>query len=178
ALISNKYYAESPNGHNRQYFNTQSSITNTAFNMGYLLIDTSDSLTSTSNPTSTKQSVNAATDLVVACSTGRKGNTILVNSLDVTPNVVTIFSLSPKEVTAGEAGFTLTVNGKLFVSGSVVRFNGTAKTTTFINAGKLMATISTADIATAALRPITVLNPGNVVSNAVNLNVTAQNPAP
>src|SRR5437773_586470 len=165
------------NGPSGQTFITQSSMTNPAFNTPCLMIDTSDSLTSTSNPTSTKQNVNAITDLVVACSTGRKGNTILVNSLDVTPNVVTIFSLSPKEVTAGEAGFTLTVNGKLFVNTSVVRFNGTAKTTTYVNAGKLTATIATADIATAGLRPITVAN-GAVISNAYNLNVTAQNPVP
>ena len=166
-----------PNGLSGQTFITQASMTNPAFNTPCLMIDTSDSLTSTSNPTSTKQNVNATTDLVVACSTGRKGNTILVNSLDVTPNVVTIFSLSPKEVTAGEAGFTLAVNGKLFVNTSVVRFNGTAKTTTFVNAGKLTAAITAADIAAAALRPITVAN-GAVISNAVNLNVTAQNPAP
>ena len=172
-----------PNGLSGQTFITQSSMTNPAFNTPCLFIDTSDSLSSTSNPTSTKQNVNATTDLVVACSTGRKGNTILVNSLDVTPNAVTIFSLSPKEVTAGEAAFTLTVNGKLFVQtpspGSQIRFNGAPITsTTFVNAGKLAGSIPNTNIATAGSYPISVINPDNTVSNAINLNVTAQNPVP
>ena len=38
--------------------------------------------------------------------------------------------------------------------------------------------ITAADIATAGVRPITVLNPGNVVSNIFNLTVTATNPVP
>ena len=51
------------NGLTGQTFITQSSMTNPAFNTPCIMIDTSDSLTSTSNPTSTKQNVTAATDL-------------------------------------------------------------------------------------------------------------------
>src|SRR6202030_2502701 len=39
-------------------------------------------------------------------------------------------SISPTSATAGGAAFTLTVNGTGFVSTSVVKFNGAAKTTT------------------------------------------------
>ena len=42
--------------------------------------------------------------------------------------------LVPDAVTPGGAGFTLTVNGTGFVSGAVVNWNGSARTTTFINA--------------------------------------------
>src|SRR5207244_2486722 len=172
-----------PNGLSGQTFITQSSMNFPAFNTACLLIDTSDSLTSTSNPTSTKQNVNATTDLVVACSTGRKGNTILANSLDVTPNVVTVFSLSPKEVTAGEATLTLTVNGKLFRQtpspGSRTLINGTPiATTAFINAGKLTGLIPNTNIAIEGNYPISIINPDNTISNALNLVVTAQNPVP
>ena len=168
------------NGLSGQTFITQSSMTNLAFNAPCLLVDTSDSILSTSNPTTTKQNVNATTDLVVAASTGKKGNHILVNTVDLTPNVVTVFSLSPKEVTAGEstASLNLTVNGKLFVSGATARFNGSNRTTTFVNSGKLTATLPITDTATPGLYPISVINPNLSVSNTKNLVVTATNPAP
>ncbi len=174
------------NGLTGQTFITQARMTNPAFNEPCLLVDTADSTTSTSNPTSTKQNLNATTDLVVAASTGRSGNRILVNMVDLTPNALTIFSLSPKEVTAGEStsALTLTVNGKLFVKpavtppGSIVRLNGVTKTTTYINTGKLTASIPRTDTATPGSYPVTVLNPDGTVSNVKNLVVTATHPVP
>src|SRR5450759_1084301 len=41
-------------------------------------------------------------------------------------------SLSPTSKTAGDSAFTLTVNGTKFVAGSVVRWNGTDRTTTYV----------------------------------------------
>src|SRR5437773_5073634 len=41
--------------------------------------------------------------------------------------------LIPDAVAPGGAAFTLTVNGTGFVSGSVVNWNGSARTTTFVN---------------------------------------------
>ena len=82
-------------------------------------------------------------------------------------------SLSPISATAGGAAFTLTVNGTGFVSTSVVKFNGAAKTTTFVNATQLTAAITAADIATAGTATVTVTNPApggtsNAVSFAIN----------
>ncbi|HKZ76815.1 MAG TPA: IPT/TIG domain-containing protein, partial [Pyrinomonadaceae bacterium] len=167
------------NGLGGQTFITQASMSSPAFNSSCVLIDTSEDTTlSTSNPTSTKQNLTATTDLVVAGSTGKAGNHILTNYVDLTPNQLTLFSISPKEVTAGEAGFTMTVNGKLFVNGAVVKFNGSSRTTTYLNAGKLTASILNTNIAAAGSYPITVTNPDNSVSNAKNLLVTATNPVP
>ena len=155
---------------------------NPAFNTPCIFIDTSDNegTTGTSNPTSTKQNINAATDLVAAASTGRQGNRILTSTVDITPNVLTIFNVSPKEVTAGEntSAVVLTVNGKRFLPGATVRLNGSNRTTTYFNAGKLTAQLTIADTATAGTYPISVLNPGGGVSNEVNLVVTAQHPVP
>jgi hypothetical protein len=174
--------AVSSNGLMGQTFITQASMTNPVFNTPCLIIDTPEdnSTLSTSNPTSTKQTLNATTDLVAAASTGRRGNRILSNVVDLTPNVVTIFGISPKETTAGEStsALSLTVNGKLFALGAVVRFNGSNRTTTFINVGKLTTTLPASDTATAGTYAITVMNPGGAVSNAVNLVVTATNPVP
>jgi trimeric autotransporter adhesin len=60
---------------------------------------------------------------------------------------------------AGGTGFTLTVNGTLFVSTSVINFNGKAKPTTFVSATQLTAAIPASDVATAGNVNVTVTNP-------------------
>jgi len=173
------YKDASVRGGARTYI-TQSRISNPVFNTPCVIIDTSLSTPTSSNPTTTKQNITATSDLMVAASTGQIGNSILFNRVNITPNVVTIFSLSPKEVTAGESllSLTLTVNGKLFTENSVVRFNNSNRTTTFFHAGKLTAPISPLLTTNPGSYPVTVNNGGGVISNAVNLVVTAQNPVP
>ena len=89
--------------------------------------------------------------------------------------VPTLTSLTPSSAAAGGAGFTLTVNGTNFVSGAVVQWNGTARTTTFVSATRLTATITAADIATAGTIPVTVVNPapGGGTSNALSFTITS-----
>ena len=84
-------------------------------------------------------------------------------------------SLSPTSATAGGAAFTLTVNGTGFVSTSVVKFNGAAKTTTFVSATQLTAAITAADIATAGPATVTVTNgaPGGGTSGALSFTINA-----
>lgn len=90
----------------------------------------------------------------------------------------TISSLSPTSAIAGSAGFTLTVNGTNFVSGTVVNFNGAALTTTFVSATQVSALLPATALATAGTYPVTATNPapGGGTSAAVNFTVTA--PAP
>ena len=73
------------------------------------------------------------------------------------PNVSTIV---PNSATAGGAAFNLTVNGSNFSASSTVRWNGNNRTTTFINATQLQASITAADIATAGSQSVTVFNSG------------------
>jgi hypothetical protein len=82
-------------------------------------------------------------------------------------------TLSPTSTTAGSAAFVLTVNGTGFVGGSVVRFNGTDRTTTFVSSTQLTAQITAADVQTAGTFPITVITPapGGGTSAAVNFTV-------
>lgn len=90
-------------------------------------------------------------------------------------------ALSPDSVTAGGAAFTLTVTGTNFVSDSVVRVNGIARTTTFVNSTQVTAQLTAADIATVGVAAITVFTPapGGGESNSLNLNITqAPNPVP
>ncbi len=74
------------------------------------------------------------------------------------PPVIT--SLSPNTATAGQAGFTLTVNGTGFVSGAVVQWNSTALTTTFVNSTQLTAAITASLVATAGSATVTVAENG------------------
>ncbi len=53
--------------------------------------------------------------------------------------------LVPTSIAPGGAGFTLTVNGTGFVSGSRVNWNGTALTTSFVSTSRLTASVPGAD---------------------------------
>jgi IPT/TIG domain len=104
------------------------------------------------------------------------------NSVDFTINPApnpapNITSISPTSKTAGDPGFTLTVNGTNFISGSKVNWKGSEKTTIYMNAGQLTAAIDATDIATAGTAAVTVVNPGpgGGTSNSVDFTI---NPAP
>lgn len=84
----------------------------------------------------------------------------------------TITSISPTSIAAESSSTTLMVTGTNFVSGSTVRLNGTALTTTFVSATRLNATIPAANLQTAGSQSITVANPDGTTSNAVTLTVT------
>jgi hypothetical protein len=108
---------------------------------------------------------------------------VTVNSGGVTSNSAqftigpgpALNSLSPPVTTAGGAAFTLTVNGSGFGSDASVQSNGTALTTTFVNASQLTAPVSADLIASAASIQITVVS-GGVTSNALTFDV-ANGPA-
>ena len=101
---------------------------------------------------------------------GRLSNAL---TFTVTGSGPSVSSLSPSTATAGSAAFTLTVNGTNFVNGSVVRWNGANRTTTFVSATKLTAAIPATDVAATGTPPITVVNPDGRTSNALSFTVTA-----
>jgi len=90
----------------------------------------------------------------------------------------TLSALSPTSVTAGGPAFTLTMNGSNFVSGSTVRWNGSARTTTFVSSTQLTAAITVADIATAGSVPVTVFTPTPGGGTSAALTFSVNNPAP
>jgi subtilisin family serine protease len=71
----------------------------------------------------------------------------------------TLTSMSPPSATVGGPGFTLTVIGASFIPGSVVRWNGSNRPTTFVSATQLTASIAASDISTAGTFPVTVFTP-------------------
>jgi len=82
--------------------------------------------------------------------------------------------LVPASAVPGGAGFTLTVNGTGFVSGSVVNWNGSPRATTFVSGSQLTATILSPDIATPETASVTVSSPapGGGISNVAYFEVT------
>jgi photosystem II stability/assembly factor-like uncharacterized protein len=86
------------------------------------------------------------------------------NSLNFTVNlgtypVPTLTSIYPTTMIAGSLPFTIFASGSSFAPGAVINFNGVAKATTVSSTQNAIATISTADISTAATVQVTVSNP-------------------
>ena len=74
-------------------------------------------------------------------------------------SVPAIYQILPPEAVAGGPAFTLTVDGTGFGPASVVNWNGSPRTTTFVNGGQLTAAILASDLATVGTPVITVVNP-------------------
>jgi YVTN family beta-propeller protein len=87
-------------------------------------------------------------------------------------------SLAPTFATAGDATFTLTVNGSGFVSNSVVNWNGVALTTTFVSATQLTASVPAGDVVNSGTASVTVFNPALGGGTSGALTFTINNPLP
>jgi hypothetical protein len=89
-----------------------------------------------------------------------------------------VSSVNPNSTTAGNAAFMLSVTGSGFLSSSTVQWNGSARTTTYVSATQLQASITAADVATAGTANVTVSNPapGGGISSAMVF--TTDNPTP
>lgn len=84
-------------------------------------------------------------------------------------------SISPSSIAAGSASFTLTINGANFVSGSIIKWNGIALTTTYVNATQLTALVPSNTIIAAGSAAVTVFSPapGGGTSSACTFTITA-----
>jgi len=67
--------------------------------------------------------------------------------------------LVPASAAPGSKGFTLTVNGTGFVSGAVVNWNGSPRTTQVVSGSQVKATINASDVAQAGTAFVVVANP-------------------
>ena len=87
--------------------------------------------------------------------------------------VPVISSISPSTVANGGPGFTMKVLGSNFCGRSVVRCNGSQRSTSVLTSTQVQATILSSDIAIPGTAQITVCNPGGNggTSNAVILTI-------
>lgn len=96
-----------------------------------------------------------------------------------TPNPVPVVtSVSPTSTSAGGGAFTLTVNGTGFISSSVIKWNGSSRTTTFLSSAKLTAAITAQDISATGTAQITVTNPSPGGGTSAAASVAVNNPSP
>ena len=99
------------------------------------------------------------------------------NSASISTSVVnpspSISSLSPSSVTRGATGFTLTINGSLFVETSQAKWNNENRPTTFVSPTRLTVQIPQADVSTEGTASVTVDNPppGGGLSNDVTFTI-------
>lgn len=106
------------------------------------------------------------------------GGTSNTRIFSINNPVPTVASTSPISAQGGGPAFNLTVNGANFVSGSIVRFNGEDRPTTFVSGAELQAQVSPANIAAGGDKSVVVFNPspGGGASNTASFQVT--NPVP
>ncbi len=108
------------------------------------------------------------------------GSTTAAQPFTVNNPAPILTSISPTSATAGSPDTTITLTGTGFVSGSTADFNGAPLATTFINATQLTAVVPAADLATAGMDSITVVNagPGGGTSDLLIFNVGSPPPSP
>ena len=97
----------------------------------------------------------------------------------VADNQVPVMSkLVPSAAIPGGDSFTLTVTGSYFVEGSIVRWNGEDRPTTYVNSTSINAQIAPADIAAGGAAAITVFNPtpGGGISNSIPFPIINYSP--
>ena len=102
--------------------------------------------------------------------------TVTINPLD--NPAPTLTSLAPTSAIVGGAAFTLTVNGTNFITSSTVKWNGSNRTTTFVDSTKLTASIPASDLVTASTAAVTVFNPlpGGGLSTSLNFQINSACP--
>jgi hypothetical protein len=87
------------------------------------------------------------------------------------PPPFSVSSISPISATAGDPGFTLTVNGTGFVSASQVSFNLMNMVTSVVSPTELTATIPASAIAIAGQPYVIVTNPNGITSTRLQFTV-------
>ncbi|MFT3914336.1 MAG: hypothetical protein QM704_09530 [Anaeromyxobacteraceae bacterium] len=99
-------------------------------------------------------------------------------SLALQNPIPTLTACAPASAVLGAGALTVTVTGAGFVPGAAVRWNGATRSTAFVGAAELTATLAAGDLAAAGTAQVTVANPdpGGAVSTAKVF--TVENPAP
>ena len=99
------------------------------------------------------------------------------NSLTLNYPAPILSSINPTNTNAAGSSFALTATGSNFYPASVINWNGSARTTTYVNATTLTTIITAADIATAGTATVSITNPtpggGTSSSQTFTINANA-----
>jgi hypothetical protein len=115
----------------------------------------------------------SANYLSVAVTNSGGGTTSPAASLEVDNPVPVITSLSNAFVPVGSVGTKITISGSGFIPATVIQFNGSARTTTYVSSTQVTAATTYVDVATVGNIAITAVNPGpgGGTSTAVTVEV-------
>ena len=80
-------------------------------------------------------------------------------------------SVMPSSAQAGGGNFYLTATGSNFVPGAVLLWNGSERTTTYLDVAHLKVAIPAADIARSGTATLTVVNPGSAPSGGFSFPI-------
>ncbi len=119
----------------------------------------------------------AGMDSITVVTAGPGGGTSAGQTFTVNNPAPILTTISPTSATAGDNYTTITLVGSGFVSDSTADFNGAPLATTFVSATELTAVIPTADLTTAGMDSITVVNAGPGGGTSLGQTFTI-NPAP
>jgi uncharacterized protein (TIGR03437 family) len=98
------------------------------------------------------------------------GGAFRVNAVS-TSNALTLGSLRPNSVTAGDEALTMTVSGSGFIPASTTLWNGTLLPTSYLSDTQLTASVGANLIASQGSASINVQNPGGIVSNSLPFTI-------
>ncbi len=91
-------------------------------------------------------------------------NDVFSNGIAFNIQAPAISGLAPGSIAAGSAAFPLAITGSSFLAGSTVTFGGTPLTTSFVNTGRLNATVPANLVKNSGSFPVVVSNPGGISS--------------
>jgi hypothetical protein len=100
------------------------------------------------------------------------GNAATINITVAAPvtGIAVLSSVTPQVILAGSPAISLTVNGSGFIPNSIVQWNGSSRTTSYVSATQLTAALTPTDLSTPGLMSVTVSNPGT--SGGVSAHTT------
>ena len=101
---------------------------------------------------------------------GNTSNDAFIDNISVSVVVPEAFSITPISKIAGSGNFPLTVNGKNFVAGDIILWNGHNRATTFVSSTKLSTTIPAEDIVTSGVANISIKS-GATISNSIPFTI-------
>lgn len=114
---------------------------------------------------------NGTFDVTVANATPG-GGASAARPFTVSRPVPVITELPSAGATAGRPGFTLTIHGAGFFSGSAVEWNGVSRAAQHVTGSRLEVPVSSGDVASAGTVTLRVVNPGvSTPSNTVTFTV-------
>jgi trimeric autotransporter adhesin len=113
--------------------------------------------------------------LLEACGGGGGRTATTSQPVSATNPTPSISNISPASAPRGSGAFTLTVDGANFIATSIVRWNGSDRTTALVSSTRLTAQITAADLATAGTATVTTFNPspGGGTSNNTTFTISS-----